>query len=447
MQNKINFKINDFGPINEANININQINILGGINGSGKSFSSKLLFCFLTSLSHQGKLIENQGILGGYESFINRWVKNISRSKPDSIQYDYGELVDEIDSLMLNWQKDNIDYEYLEEFFIKFKNILNKYDLLKDEHLKDELDLMKKSIDINKKEYGYIMRVINYLLLIEFGQIKFFKDAVIKFCDETNKLFDYKLIFNEDSLEISFNNQMEMNMFDFKNIFYIDSLSLLNLYVKNDNGLKINGNTGQFHYYNLIEGLTTKRDDTSIVLEKLYQNNENIESKLIDMIGGYFEYDEESSKFIFKTNGNEYDIKNIASGYKQLGILQLLLTNKCISPGDWIIFDEPEINLHPGFQVKLAELLVKMADELNVKIYINSHSPYIIEAFEVYSKKHTMNNKTSFFLSESIDENNQKYNIKEIKCENLEILYDNLAEPYHVINKVRFDNDWNEEFE
>ena len=85
-------------------------------------------------------------------------------------------------------------------------------------------------------------------------------------------IYSDELIFNEDSLEISFNNQMEMNMFDFKNIFYIDSLSLLNLYVKNDNGLKINGNTGQFHYYNLIEGLTTKRDDTSIVLEKLYQN-------------------------------------------------------------------------------------------------------------------------------------------------------------------------------
>lgn len=440
MQNKINFKINDFGPINEANININQINILGGVNGSGKSFSSKLLFCFLTSLSNQGKLIENQGILGGYDSFINRWIKNFSRSNPDSIQYNHSELLDEIDSLMLSWQENNINYKYLEEFFIKFKNILKKYDLLKDESLKNELDLMKKSIDINKEEYGYIMRVINYLLLVEFGQIKFFKDAVIKFGDETNKLFDYQLIFNEDSLEISFNNQMELNMFDFKNIFYIDSLSLLNLYVKNDNGLKINGNTGQFHYYNLLEGLTTKRDDTSIALEKLYQNNENLESELIDMVGGCFEYDEESSKFIFKTNKNEYDIKNIASGYKQLGILQLLLTKKCIYPGDWIIFDEPEINLHPDFQTKLAEILVKMAYELNINLYINTHSPLFIEAIRTYCEKQDLLDKTNFYLTFESKEFQGKFDIEYIPTEDLSTIYNSLGKPYETLSEISIEN-------
>ena len=450
MQNKINFKINKFGPINEANININQINILGGINGSGKSFSSKLLFCFLTSLSNQGKIIENQGILSSFDSFVNRWVNNFSRSNQDSIEYDFGELSEEINTLMLNWQENNINYDYLEDFFLKFKNIIDKYGLLKNESCKNDLDLIKETIDINKNEYGYITRVINYLLFVEFGQsqMKFFKNALIEFGDEFDNLFNYKLDFNDDSLKITFNNQMRLNKFDFKNIIYIDSPSLLNFYIKNDNGLKINGNTGQFHYYNLLSGLISKRDNNSIALEELYyQNSKNLESKLINLIGGCFEFDEESSKFIFKTDENEYDIKNIASGYKQLGILQLLLTNKYISPGDWIIFDEPEINLHPGIQIQLAELLVKMAVELDISIYINSHSPYIIEAFEVYSKKYNINDKTSFFLCESSDETHQKFNINEIKSENLEILYDNLAEPYHIINKVRFDNEWNEEFE
>ncbi|WP_407379040.1 AAA family ATPase [Methanobrevibacter sp.] len=450
MQNKINFKINNFGPINEANININQINILGGVNGSGKSLSSKLLFCFLTSLSNQGKLIENSGILASYESFINRWIDNFPKSKPDSIQYNFGELIDEINSLMITWQEDNINYEYLIGFFSKFENILNKYELLNNESCKNELDLIKNSIDINKDRYGYIVRVINYLLLVEFGksQIKFYKDAIIEFGDEFDNLFNYKLTFNENSYETSFNNQMNLNNYDFKNIIYIDSPSLLNFYIKSDNGLKINGNTGQFHYYNLLKGLISKRDNNSIAIEELYyQNSKNLESELIDMIGGCFEFNDETSKFIFKTDNNEYDIINIASGYKQIGILQLLLTNKVISEGDWIIFDEPEINLHPGMQIKLAELLVKMAAELNICIYINSHSPYIIEAFEVYSKQYNVDNKTSFFLSELIDNNSQKFDIREIECENLEILYDNLAEPYHIINKVRFDNEWNEEFE
>ena len=54
MQNKINININNFGPINKADIDMNRINVIGGVNSSGKSFSSKLLFCFLTAVSKQG---------------------------------------------------------------------------------------------------------------------------------------------------------------------------------------------------------------------------------------------------------------------------------------------------------------------------------------------------------------------------------------------------------
>lgn len=445
MQNKLHLKINSFGPIKESNIEINQINIIGGVNGSGKSFSSRLLFCFLTSLSKQGQIIENNGIFSSYESFINRWINNFSKSNPEAIQYDYGELIGEINSLMRNWQEENVNYEYFKDFFTKFKKIIDKYGLLENESCQKELELIKKTIDINKKEYGYITRVMNYLLLVEFGQsqIKYFKDAAVKFGND--ELFDYKLDFNDESLKISFNNK-NINTFDLNNIMYIDTPSVLNLSIRVNDGFRINDNN-QFHYHNLVNGLISKIDENSIALSELYNNNsKNLESELINMIGGCFEFDAESSKFIFKTSDNEYDVKNIASGYKQIGILQLLLTNKSIADGDWIIFDEPEINLHPSMQIKLVELLVKMAVELNVSMYINSHSPYIIEAFEVYSKKYNIDDKTSFFLSE-LDENSQKFNINEIKCENLEVLYDNLAEPYHIINKTRFDNKWNEEFE
>ena len=58
MQNETKFHIKNFGPINEANLNINKINIVAGVNASGKSLSSKLLFCFLTSMSEKGKFIE-----------------------------------------------------------------------------------------------------------------------------------------------------------------------------------------------------------------------------------------------------------------------------------------------------------------------------------------------------------------------------------------------------
>ena len=44
-----NFNIKNFGPINEANIDIGKINIIGGHNATGKSTASKLLYCYLKS--------------------------------------------------------------------------------------------------------------------------------------------------------------------------------------------------------------------------------------------------------------------------------------------------------------------------------------------------------------------------------------------------------------
>ena len=51
MSENIQLEIKNIGPIHEANIDLGKLNIIGGANSTGKSTSSRLLYCFLFSAS------------------------------------------------------------------------------------------------------------------------------------------------------------------------------------------------------------------------------------------------------------------------------------------------------------------------------------------------------------------------------------------------------------
>ena len=445
MQNKINLNIKNFGPINEANININKINVVGGKNASGKSFSSKLLFCFLTSLSDKGKFIENNGIYGSFLMFKNRWIDN---SSSEQIRYDDVELKDKLDSLMLEWNPEEISFDYFNDFFIKFKTIIEQYGLLDDEFCKHELDSIKKGIELNKGEFAYLSRVVNFLLMAEFGNLSLqsFSGAEINFI---NNLFDFKINFDADVINLKFSAK-DIDKLNIKKVIYVDNIQILGFNIQNTpSGMIINNNSaGSYHFVSLLENLVQKNSIDSQAFEKVYaQQGEKFADALTDLMGGFFEFDESKSAFTFNMGPNSLDIINIASGYKQIGLIQLLLSNKSISDGTWLILDEPEVNLHPGMQIELAKLLVQIAKELNVNIYLNSHSPFIIEAMEVFSKKEKIEDEISFFLTDSIDDNENKFNLFEVNRDKLNKIYDNLADPYHILNSIRFEIDWEDEFE
>jgi ABC-type multidrug transport system ATPase subunit len=49
-------------------------------------------------------------------------------------------------------------------------------------------------------------------------------------------------------------------------------------------------------------------------------------------------------------------------------------------PGDILFMDEPEINLHPENQLKMARLLVRLVNS-GINVFITTHSTYIIKEF------------------------------------------------------------------
>ena len=93
---------------------------------------------------------------------------------------------------------------------------------------------------------------------------------------------------------------------------------------------------------------------------------------------------------------------NTASGIKQIGIIQLLLSNRKLKENCFLIIDEPEVNLHPDWQFKLANILMLLVKKLNVSIYINTHSPLFIEAINAFSEYYDLDDETNSLDRKSV---------------------------------------------
>ena len=80
-----------------------------------------------------------------------------------------------------------------------------------------------------------------------------------------------------------------------------------------------------------------------------------------------------------------------------------------LQEGTVLILDEPEVHLHPKWQLEYARLILKLVKD-SIKILVNSHSPYMIEALKRYSEVEEIENKTNFYLAKDgyIEEQERK---------------------------------------
>ena len=94
--------------------------------------------------------------------------------------------------------------------------------------------------------------------------------------------------------------------------------------------------------------------------------------------------------------------------------------------------DEPEIHLHPKWQLLFAEIIVLLHKEFGMHTLINTHSPYFIEAIEVYSQKYGISH-CKYYLAENISEYVSE--IRDVSDET-ELIYKKLAEPFKILENI-----------
>ncbi len=113
----------------------------------------------------------------------------------------------------------------------------------------------------------------------------------------------------------------------------------------------------------------------------------------------------------------------------------MLLQKGILNSNSLLIIDEPEVHLHPTWQVKYAEILVRLSKEFAIPIVLTSHSPYFIEAIEAYSKKHKYEDSTNFYFAKK---NEDGLSSKIIDVNNsLNKIYSSISEASYKLKKNR----------
>ncbi|WP_298535813.1 AAA family ATPase [uncultured Methanobrevibacter sp.] len=227
--------------------------------------------------------------------------------------------------------------------------------------------------------------------------------------DDFSCTFDFK--------NFEFNKKGDL---DITKVFYFDSFSLF------DN--KSGGTYFLEHVKSLEAALEITEDNNNVDLE--------VEKLIKEILGGEIKK-ENGELFFVRENGIKTHMKNTSSGVKQVAIIQTLLNNNELEPNSFLIMDEPEVNLHPEWQIKFAKILVLLVKELDLSIYIASHSPFFIEAIELYSQYYDLIDESFFYLTQKAE--GYQYDIMPIDSNNLEAIYRNLGQPYDILDEIKMD--------
>ncbi len=175
--------------------------------------------------------------------------------------------------------------------------------------------------------------------------------------------------------------------------------------------------------WDLYVKLSSKLSEES---EQLFSSELNDIEKTID---GKFEWDERGDiKFV--RGSKTFEIVNVAVGIKLFGILQMLLANRQIEQRRILIIDEPEMHLHPQWQIVMAKLMVSLAKN-GIGILTNTHSPYILEGIKIYSEVMGIEKRTKFHLAD---------NGMICPQESLEAIFEKIAIPMHELKRLKWEN-------
>ena len=171
--------------------------------------------------------------------------------------------------------------------------------------------------------------------------------------------------------------------------------------------------------------------DAYAAKEKFAEINE-ISTEVID---GDIEKNQDG-EYCFKSNNyaEPLNVVNMSTGMKSFALIKRLLESGNLKEKDVIILDEPEIHLHPEWQLLYAKMIVLLQKHFDLSMIITTHSPYFLDAIDVFSAKYNIADRTKYYLAE----NTGNTSVLQDVTNNIDAIYKKLSDPMQMLENLRY---------
>lgn len=93
-------------------------------------------------------------------------------------------------------------------------------------------------------------------------------------------------------------------------------------------------------------------------------------------------------KLLIDSKDGQEGFKPVNVGFGYSYILPIIVAAHIAEPNSKIFIENPEAHLHPGAQSRLMNVLIRLAKEKNIQLFIETHSDHIINALRIAVKYH-----------------------------------------------------------
>jgi len=422
-------QLENIAKIKNADIEINGITVIAGANNTGKSTIGKTLFSLFKGLFNIEHKINNDKI-----SAVTRHL----RSAVDFIDIPGSTIL----SRAFREPFENVNlYELSKDIINSNLDNTKLSKMLKTKYF----NVIQSDEDINEADLEILCSRINNIINISPEESTNFilkRYLYNEFNGQINNVFNGEpgsisleikknlLQLGVDGNEINLKNTLLFNITD--EIVYIDDpflLDELNL----SSMLSSYRRVGYNHRAHLLRQLQSHSEE-NVIEELITQGRLKGISEEMNMIcPGHLTSNHNSVEYTL--DGVGLNVKNLSAGLKTFTILKELIIRNVINQNGTIILDEPEIHLHPAWQLVLAKLIVLLQIEFNLHILLTTHSPYFLNAIETYADIYDVKDKIKYYLSEELENQVTFCDV----TNNIEKIYLLLAKPLQVLEDMRYE--------